>query len=155
CANAVVHFLTNNVMPRVALDPATDDELRRQAQLRRMSSEDLAAAYVRSGISSAQRSRFRSWVKFLGACLLTAAVVLIGLRWLSSSVYWLPSIQFPLDRLLHWARVFVLALVPWPITILIALWLIARSDSAFALFLGLFGFLRRVKLFGAEIEINE
>ncbi|KRR01652.1 hypothetical protein CP49_21815 [Bradyrhizobium valentinum] len=38
---------------------------------------------------------------------------------------------------------------------MIGLWIVARSESFLWLILGIFGSLRRIKLFGAEIELNE
>jgi hypothetical protein len=121
-----------------------------------MSSDDLIISFILADVERARVSRLWTAIKYLGACLFTAVFVLIGLRLLSISIQELSSpFQIPVPRALHWLREFVFSFAPWPITVLIALWIVARSGSAFWLLLGLFGFLRKIKLFGAEFELNE
>jgi hypothetical protein len=143
-------------MHRISLPSSTDNELRQRAHALGMSSDDVIVSYILAGIERSRLSRVSAALKYFGACVVTAALVLIGLRILSISIQELSSpIQIPVARTLHWSREFVFSFAPWPITILIALWLIARSGSAFWLLLGLFGSLRKIKLFGAELELNE
>lgn len=134
-------------MYRISLGASTEKQLRKIANKRRLSAEDLAISYVVAGVENARLSGIR----YLGVSLITAATVLFGV--------WLLSISLPSavvgPKTLHWIRELIFLFAPWPITMLVGLWIVARSESAFWLILGVFGFLRRIKLFGAEIELNE
>lgn len=112
-----------------------------------MSPEDIAELFVLSGLENARLQG----VRYLAACVITAAIVLFGI-WLLAISLPAPSVA---PRVFHWIREFVLLFAPWPFTILIALWILARSNSSMSLLLGLLGALRKVNLFGAEIELNE
>lgn len=131
----------------ISVGEISDKLLRQVASKRNMSPEDLARSYVLSGL---ENTRFQG-VRYLTACVITAAVVLFGV--------WLLSISLPSPvigpKALHWIREFTFLFAPWPLTILLALWIVARSETSFPMLLGLFGALRRIKLFGAEIELNE
>lgn len=143
-------------MHKISLSPSQEQELRQIAQASSMSSDDLIETYILSGIKRSRYPQLSTIAGYLGACLLTALFVLIGLHFFALSAPANPSPSgISVDRLLHWSRKFIFLFTPWPITILISLWLVARSGSAFWLLLGLFGFLRKIKLFGTEIELNE
>lgn len=132
---------------RLSLGDLSDNSLRAIARKRQMSPEDLATSYILMGLENARLHGAR----YLIACVLTAGIVLFGV--------WLLSISLPSaavgPRALHWIRELIFLFAPWPLTILLALWVVARSESSFSFLLGLFGSLRRIKLFGAEIELNE
>jgi hypothetical protein len=134
-------------MLKIFLNDVTKQQLDRLAERLRMDADTLATSYVLQGIRNA---RFQI-VFYVGACLLTA--------FLSSLGIWLLSVSMPLTTVapnyLHWTRVAFLLFVPWPITILLGLWIVARSEATVTLLLGLSGFIRKVKLFGTEIELNE
>lgn len=132
---------------RISIGASSDQSLRNLARKRQMSAEDLAVSFVISGIENARLKG----VQYLGVALITAFTVLICVWLLSISV---PSAVVA-PKTLHWIREFIFLFAPWPLTILVALWIVARSESSFWLILGLFGFLRKIKLFGAEIELNE
>src|SRR5262249_46459569 len=128
-------------------EATSDETLRNLARKRRISAEDLANSFVLSGIENARLSG----VRYLGVSLITAITLL--------ACVWLLSISIPTvtvaPRTLHWLRELAFTFAPWPITILVALVIILRSDSSFAVLLGAFSLLRKIKLFGAEIELNE
>ena len=111
-----------------------------------MSPDDLATSYILSGVENARLNG----VRYLTACVLTASIVLFGI-WLLSISLPSPSVA---PRVLHWIRELVFLFTPWPLTILIAVWLVAHSGSLGLLY-GLLGTLRKIKLFGAEIELGE
>lgn len=131
----------------ISVGEASDNLLRRVATKRNMSPEDLARSFILSGLEDTKLQG----VRYLTACIVTAATVLFGV--------WLLSISLPsaviAPRTVHWIREFVFLFAPWPLTVLLALWIVARSESSLSILLGLFGALRRIKLFGAEIELNE
>jgi hypothetical protein len=112
-----------------------------------MSAKDLAISYILAGIENSTLMGIR----YLGVALITAATVLLGV--------WLLAISLPSPAIsagsLHWLRELFFLFLPWPLTILIGLWIVARSESFFWLILGVTGSLRRIKLFGAEVELNE
>lgn len=141
-------------MYRIALGETTEDELRKQAQQRGVSPDDLLYSYVLRSIDHTRESRLWEGLRFVASCVVTAAFVVVGFHYLALSLE-TASTWPTVGRLLHWLRVFVFAFVPWPLTILIGLYIVARSGSAFSLLLGLFGMLRKVKIFGTEIELNE
>ncbi len=134
-------------MYHISLGDSTEEQLRKIANNRRMSAEDLVISYVLAGVENSRLSG----VRYLGVALVTAATILFGV--------WLLSISLPSAvvgaKTLHWTREFLFLFAPWPLTVLIGLWIVAKSESSFWLILGIFGFLRRIKLFGAEIELNE
>lgn len=131
----------------ISIGDASNAQLQQIASKSNMSPEDLARSYVLSGL---QNAKFQG-VRYLAACVTTAAIVLIGV-WLLSVSLPSPSIS---PTALDWIRKLILLFAPWPLTILLALWIVARSETSFPLLLGLFGTLRKIKLFGAEIELNE
>jgi hypothetical protein len=137
----------DHIVYHISLKDATDEQLRKIAKKRSMSAEDLATLYVLAGVENSRLSG----VRYLGVALITAATILFGV--------WLLSISLPSAvvgaKTLHWTRELLFLLAPWPLTILIGLWIVARSESSFWLILGIFASLRRIKLFGAEIELNE
>ena len=132
---------------RISLDDSTDNLLRSLAVKRKTSTDDLAALFILAGIEDARHPALR----FLTTTVNFVATILI--------IIWLLSIPIPkavnAPELLHWFRDLVSLFVPWPLTILVALWIVARSESASWLILGIFSSLRRIKLFGAEIELTE
>jgi hypothetical protein len=56
---------------------------------------------------------------------------------------------------LHWARVFVQTMLPWPFTIIVLIWIFFWSPAAFGTLLDLLGLFRKFKFLGAEVELNE
>jgi hypothetical protein len=132
---------------RVTLEDESDKSLRLIAQKRRMSPEDTAELFVLLGLENARLQG----VRYLTACLITAATVLFGV--------WLLAVSLPspavAPRALHWLRELVLLFTPWPLTILIALLIMASSESFIGLLIGISASFRKIKLFGAEIELNE
>lgn len=112
-----------------------------------MSPENVAQLFILLGIENARLAG----VRYLAACVITAAAVLFGV--------WLLAISVPAPTVtpgtLRWIREFILLFAPWPLTVLIGLWIVARSDSSMGLLTGLFGTLRKINLFGAEIELND
>ena len=143
-------------MHRILLSPIEEQNLREEAVARGLGADDLAKSYILSGIQRSKLPKLPMILGYLGACLLTALLVLLGLHVFSLPVA-VPSLssEFLVPRLLHWAREFVFAVTPWPLTIVVGLWIVARSGSAFWLLLGLFGSLRKIKLFGVQLELNE
>jgi hypothetical protein len=112
-----------------------------------MSPEDIAQSFVLLGLENAKLQGIR----YLTACGLTAATVLFGV--------WLLAISMPSPsgaaQLVHLFKDTLILFTPWPITVLLALLIISRSDSVMELTVGILGTLRKIKLFGAEIELNE
>jgi hypothetical protein len=56
---------------------------------------------------------------------------------------------------LHWIRVLAQSLFPWPATLIVIAAIFSGSASAFGNLLDLFGLFRKVRIFGAEVELNE
>ena len=131
----------------ITLEDESNKSLRSMALKRRMSPQNVAELFVLLGLENARLQG----VRYLLACVITAATVLFGV--------WLLAISLPsptvAPRILHWFRELVFLFAPWPLTILISLLIIARSESFMSFLVGLSGSFRKIKLFGAEIELNE
>lgn len=113
---------------------------------------------VVDGARRAEHGLFRRGVNSLLAAIPTAVVIVIVL-WLASIVAHIPvRAAIPDDILLrglHWLRVVIVSMFPWPITIIVAFWFLFGRPSAFTRLLDLFRMFRRVRILGTEIELNE
>lgn len=143
-------------MLRLELSKYDEDELRRLAEQKQRDLDSVAARLIQNELYRSKNRNIVSILKYLSICFVTSIFVLIGMKISSQSVTWLETpFEAHWRAALHWAKEFVFLFAPWPITILIAFWILSRSESAFWLILGVFGHLRKIKLFGTEIEISE
>jgi hypothetical protein len=94
------------------------------------------------------------------AALFTVLLLRFAFEWQPQSA---PTVLPPIaqDALMLIQKLFVYIgslvtkLFPWPFVLLVGLYLLFRSPSAFVLIVGIMRFLRKIKLLGAEVELTE
>jgi len=114
-------------------------------------------SFIARGVRRAQYRLGRRFFFYMGGPTITALIV-VALLWLLPAHFAIPaspSVYELLIRGLHWLRVFIEVLLPWPATLIAIAALFFASTSAFGTLLDIFGVFRKFRIFGAEIELNE
>jgi hypothetical protein len=110
-------------------------------------------ADLRSGASSAKLFIVRI-LRWWAKPVVTAALVLLLLN-AADQV----TLAYDENRILlaalHWFRVAFISLFPWPFTVLVAASVVFASPYSFANVIEVIGTFRKIKIAGAEIELNE
>jgi hypothetical protein len=144
---------------RVRISTDLDRLVREVAERRRLPTDDLMVSFISRGVRRARSGRARRSLLFVAGPFLTALLI-VAILWILPLAPRIPppptvSIYLILLTALHWIRVFFQALFPWPATLIVIAAIFFGSSSAFGHLLDLFGLFRRVRFFGAEIELNE
>ncbi len=142
--------------------PISDDferELKVISTRKNLSIDAVLQSFVDAGLRHEGIGWFGRLAKTIGVAIFIAAAVVAALALLSlpSVFIYTSNITSPdiMSRALHWVRIFIQLMLPWPFTIILLAWIFFSSPSAFRNLLDLFGLFRRFKFLGAEVELNE
>ncbi|MFL5266596.1 MAG: hypothetical protein ACJ8AH_08375 [Stellaceae bacterium] len=133
--------------------------MQRVAERRRVPTDELMVSFISGGVRRARSGWARRSLLFVTGPIVTALVI-VALFWVLPLAPRIPppptiSVYLIFLTALHWMRVFFETLFPWPATFILIAAIFFGSRSAFGNLLDLFGLFRRVRFFGAEIELNE
>jgi hypothetical protein len=135
-----------------------DQKLKDIAAKQRKTVDGILPSLVADGARHAEYGLFRRAIHSLLAAVPTALVVvtvLLLVKIVADIPVPAPISDDILLRGLHWLRVAIVSMFPWPITIIVAFWFLFGRPSAFTRLLDVFRMFRRVRILGTEIELNE
>jgi hypothetical protein len=134
--------------------------LDRALKVRGLDQDDFCFRAVVREIEASETGRvvsaFKLVAKLFCFSVITAILTVVGIGFVSHGlpVTLSAGTSFLLD-FLKWLGEVLKRLFPWPVVIMFLIHYFFRSPTAFSAVIGLFGRFRRIKAFGAEIELDE
>lgn len=123
-----------------------------------LTSEDLMIAAILKGTFLTRRRLLYYGLIGFSFSSITAFLVIVFAVFFRAAPQFLIAItqlDGDLAKGLHWGRIFLQMLVPWPLTLIIIAWLVLRRPTFFQSLLDIFSRVRKLKMLGAEVELDQ
>jgi hypothetical protein len=140
------------VSRRINLPEYLDDRATKLANRHGIKTEEELRSLIERGLNPSpyEGKHLAIWAI---SCLFTAWLVAVFLRAVP-----LPDVPIqsgPTAPEVHWFREVLQLLLPWPVTIMVVVYFVFGSPWGLSNLVAIFSLFRKVKLFGAEFELNE